>query len=329
MAGALGAQPGEIVFTSGGTESDNLAVLGVHDRRGGTVVCSAIEHHAVLDAVESRGGRLVPVDGRGIVDLDKLSAALDAGTTLVSVMLANNEVGTIEPLADIAGIVQEHSPNAVLHTDAVQGFTWLDVATAAARAHLVSVSAHKFGGPKGVGVLVVRKGVELAARQLGGGQERGLRSGTHNVAAIVAMARAAELTVQSRQQLVARVTAQRDRLELGLVAAIPGAVVTAANADRTAGICHICIEGIESEALLYLLEKRGVFASAASSCSSGAMETSHVLAAMGVPPALAQGSLRLSLGYASTDADVDLALEVVPAAVERLRAFASPAGARP
>jgi cysteine desulfurase len=329
LAEALGAEPGEIVFTSGGTESDNLAVLGVHDRRGGVVVCSAIEHHAVLDPVESRGGRLVPVDAHGVVDLDALAATIDAETTLVSVMLANNEVGTIEPLADVAAVVQEHAPNAVLHTDAVQGFTWLDVAALAAPAQLVSISAHKFGGPKGAGVLVVRKDVELESRQLGGGQERGYRSGTHNVAAIVAMARSAQLTVQSRQEVVARVSRQRDRLAAGLVAAIPAATVTAADADKTAGICHICIEGIESEALLYLLEKRGVFASAASSCSSGAMETSHVLAAMGVAPALARGSLRLSLGYASTDADVDLALEVVPVAVERLRAFASPAGARP
>ena len=329
VAEVVGAEPGEVVFTSGGTESDNLAVLGRHDRCGGVVVCSAIEHHAVLDPVESRRGRVVAVDAAGVIDLVALTDALDADTTLVSVMLANNEIGTIQPLTDVARIVRQHAPNAVLHTDAVQGFSWLDVAELCAPADLVSISAHKFGGPKGAGALVMRKGVELAARQLGGGQERDHRSGTHNVAAIVAMAAAARVTVDTRDRTVAMVGEQRDRLARGLVDAIPGAVITAAGSPKTAGICHLCIDDVESEALLYLLEKRGVFASAASSCSSGAMEVSHVLAAMGVPENLAKGSLRLSLGYDSTAADVDLALEVVPAAVERLRAFSAPIGSAP
>lgn len=323
MAALLGAEPGEIVFTSGGTESDNLAVLGRHDRHPGVVVCSAIEHHAVLDAVLSRGGLTGPVDEQGVVDVDALGQMLDHDTTLVSVMLANNEIGTVQPLADVVRVVRERAPRAVLHTDAVQAFSWLDVATLAAEADLISISAHKFGGPKGAGVLVIRKGVDIAGRQLGGGQERGHRSGTHNVPAIVAMTRAAELTVAERDASVSRVAALRDRLSAGLVASIPDAAETAAGAPKTAGISHLCFEGIESEALLYLLEKRGVYASAASSCSSGAMDTSHVLAAIGVPATMAAGSLRLSLGYASTDADVDLALEAVPAAVERLRAFST------
>jgi cysteine desulfurase len=326
MAELLGAEPGEVVFTGGGTESDNLAVLGRHDRRAGGLVCSAVEHHAVLDPVLSRGGVTAPVDEHGVVDVDRLRDLLDPDTTLVSVMLANNEIGTVQPLAAVAEVVRACAPNAVLHTDAVQAFSWLDVAALAACADLISISAHKFGGPKGAGVLIVREGVDIAARQLGGGQERELRSGTHNVGAIVAMARAAAVTSDQRDTSAVRVRPMRDRLTDGLVASIPGASETARGAIRTANISHVCFDGVESEALLYLLEKRGVYASAASSCSSGALESSHVLAAIGLTPSRAGGSLRLSLGYASTDADVDLALEVIPAAVDRLRTFDVSAG---
>jgi cysteine desulfurase len=334
IAELLGVAPGEVVFTGGGTESDNLAVLGAHDSLGGVVVSSAIEHHAVLDAVELRGGRLVGVDPSGVVDLDALGVALDDSVTVVSIMAANNEVGTIQPLGAIAEVVRRQAPRAVLHTDAVQAFSWLDVASLTAPADLVSISAHKFGGPKGVGVLVVRDGTPLAPRVVGGGQERGRRSGTQNVAGIVAMAVAARLTAEHRAATVERVSKLRDRLAEGLLAAIPGVVETGVvrgeagpdRSNRVAGICHLCIGDVESEALLFLLEEGGVFASAASSCSSGALESSHVLAAMGVPRDLAAGSLRLSLGYASTDADVDRALEVIPPAVERLRLFSTRGG---
>jgi cysteine desulfurase len=342
MARVLGCEPGEIVFTGGGTESDNLAVLGSHDRRGGVVVCPASEHHAVLDPVVSRHGRVVPVGPDGVVDLDALAGMLgesagDAPVTLVSVMLANNEVGTIQPLDAVAEVVRAHAPDAWLHTDAVQGFSWLDVPRLTRAADLVSISAHKFGGPKGVGVLVVRDGADPAPRQLGGGQERGRRSGTQNVAGIVAMATAARLTAEARERTVERVGKLRDRLAEGLLAAIDGTVETGVHrgpggSDRSvkvAGICHLCLDRVESEALLYLLERGGVYASAASSCSSGAMQSSHVLEAMGVPAAIAAGSLRLSLGWASTDADVDLALEVIPPAVERLRLFAPDAEGGP
>lgn len=324
LAQLLGAEPGEIVLTSGGTESDNLAVLGAEDRRGGLAVCSAIEHHAVLDPVLARSGRLVAVDARGVVDLDDLEAALTTDTTIVSVMLANNEIGTVQPLHDVVRIVRDRAPDALVHTDAVQAFTWLDVATLAADADLISISAHKFGGPKGAGVLVVRPRAQLAARQLGGGQERGLRSGTHNVAAAVAMAAAAQLTVEQRADLVRSAGAQRDRLVDGLLQSVPGTHLTAPDAPKTAGICHVCFEGIESEELLFVLEKKGLFASAASSCSSGAQQASHVLDAIGIDASLARGSLRLSLGFATTAADVDLALKVIPPAVERLRAFSTP-----
>ena len=325
VAEALGADPGEVVFTSGGTEADNLAVLGAHDRRGGVLVASAIEHPAVLEPVRSRAGRVVAVDARGVIDLDALEAALDPEVTLVSVMLANNEVGTVQPLDDVADRVRRSAPAAALHTDAVQAAAWLDVADAAAPADLVSISAHKLGGPKGMGALVVRRGIPLAPRQLGGGQERDRRGGTHDVAGIVALATALRLTVEQRVATVERVAALRDRLAAGLLAAIPDAIETAApGGDRTgltAGMCHLCIPGVESEALLFLLERGEVYAAAGSSCSSGAMEPSHVLEAMGVRRDLAFGSLRLSLGRDSTSADVDLALEVVPPAVARLRRF--------
>lgn len=319
VAACLGCRPGEVVFTGCGTEADNLAVLGTIRRHGGVAVCTAVEHHAVLHPVEHVGGRVVGVDATGAVDLDALADALDADARVVSVMLANNEVGTVEPFADVATVVAERAPRAVLHTDAVQGAVWLDVAALAAPAHLVSVSAHKFGGPKGVGALVVREGVTLEPLLLGGGQERERRSGTHNVAGIVAMAEALRVTAEERPATVERVGALRDRLVAGLVATVPELVETVPPAAKTAGSAHVCIGGIESEALLFLLDRAGVYASAASSCSSGAMDPSHVLAAMGVPKEVAAGSLRLTLGPASTDAEVDLALDVIPGAVAKLR----------
>jgi cysteine desulfurase len=319
VAGALGCRPGEVVFTGCGTESDNLAILGAVRRHGGTAVCSATEHHAVLHPVEHVGGRVVAVDATGAVDLDALTSALAPDVRVVSVMLANNEAGTVQPLREVVEVVRERAPGALVHTDAVQAFAWLDVAVLASGAELVAVSAHKFGGPKGVGALVVREGVTLEPLLLGGGQERDRRSGTHNVAGIVAMAAAMEATVRDREADVDRVGALRDRLVDGLLATVPGLVETVPRSAKVAGSAHVCIEGIESEALLYLLERGGVYASAASACASGAMDPSHVLAAMGVPRSLALGSLRLSLGFASTDADVDRALEVVPAAVAQLR----------
>ena len=324
LAEVLGSGPGDVVFTGGGTEADNLAVLGASG--GGTVVVSAVEHPAVRDPAVGLGAHVAPVDATGRIDLDALAALLDdlEGVAFVSVMLVHNEVGAIQPLDAVAEVVRRHAPGAVLHTDAVQALSWLDVAEAATGADLISVSAHKFGGPKGVGALVVRPGVALAARQIGGGQERDRRSGTQNVAGIAAMATAARLTADRRVEDVARIAALRDRLADGLLAAVPDAVETGITggdrSGRAAGLCHLCFPGIEAEALLFLLDQAGVAASAASSCASGAAEPSTVLAAMGVPRDQAGGSLRLSLGWATTEADVDLALRVVPEAVERLRA---------
>jgi cysteine desulfurase len=329
VADALGARPGDVVFTSGGTEADNLAVAGAPGVAEGVVVCSAVEHHAVLDPVVARGDgrhRVVGVDARGVIDLEALDAALDPTVALVSVHLVNNEVGTVQPLHEVAEVVRRAAPGALLHTDAVQALPWLDLREAALPADLVSVSAHKVGGPKGVGALVVREGVRLHPMLVGGGQERERRGGTQNVPGIVGFGAAVDVLERDRKDVVERVEVLRDRLADGLLASVDGLVETGVpGADRShkvAGSCHVCIEGVEAEALLFLLEEQGICASAAASCASGALEPSHVLAAMGVPRVLAQGSLRLSLGATTTDHDVDVALEAVPAAVERLRSFA-------
>jgi cysteine desulfurase len=325
VAGVLGCQPNEVVFTGGGTEADNLAVQGVHAARPGPVVASAVEHHAVLEPVHAVGGDVVAVDRRGVVDLGALSHRLGArpDTTLVAVMTANNEVGAVQPVAEVVELVRRLAPEAVVHSDAVPAAAWLDLATVAAGADLVAVSGHKVGGPQGVGVLVVRRGTPLRARSLGGGQERELRSGTHNVAGIVGTAAALAAKAAVRDSEAVRVRARRDRLADGLLAAIPDAAETAApDGDRDhllPNLLHLTLPGVESESLLFLLDEAGICASAASACASGAQETSHVLAAMGVPLRADTGALRLSLGWTTTDADVDRTLDVLPRVIQRLR----------
>ncbi|HUZ43620.1 MAG TPA: cysteine desulfurase family protein [Acidimicrobiales bacterium] len=332
VAAALGAEPSQVVFSGGGTESGNLAVAGRSSR--GPVLCSAVEHDAVLESVHAAGGATLRVDAAGQVDVDDLKRALGAppapgsvptdGTApaspaLVSVMTANNETGIIQPLDRVIGIVRRKAPSALVHTDAVQAVNWLDPAPATAGADLVSISAHKFGGPQGVGVLVVRSPAGLDVTVHGGGQEAGRRSGTHNVAGIAGLAAALAVVQEDREALVKRVADLRDRLTDGLLASVPGAVETGRREDKVAGICHICIPEVESEALVFLLDQAGVCVSAGSACASGATQVSHVLRAMGVPEELAHGALRLSLGWTTTDDDVDAALEAVPAAVARLR----------
>jgi cysteine desulfurase len=319
VAAALGCDPGEVVFTGCGTEADNLAVLGARHHRGGLAVCPAAEHHAVLHAVERTDGRVVAVDGTGAVDLDRLAEALDPTVSVVSVMAVNNEVGTISPLADVVALVRDRAPQALVHTDAVQAFQWLDIPVATADCDLVSVSGHKFGGPKGVGALVVRGGVAIEPMLVGGGQERDRRSGTLNVAGIVALAEAMRVTATTRRETVDRIGLLRDRLVDGLLEATPGVVETVPRDRKVAGSAHLCIEGVENEALLFLLDRAGICASAASACSAGAMDPSHVLAAMGLPSSVAGGSLRLSFGWSSCDADVERVLEALPAAVFQLR----------
>jgi cysteine desulfurase len=320
VAAVLGAAPGEVVFTGGGTEADGTAVLGVVRHHGGVAVCPEAEHHAVLHPVEHVGGRVVGVDPTGAVDLSALSDALDERVRVVSVMTVNNEVGTVSPLPDVAALVRERAPGALVHTDAVQAASWLDLREVWRHVDLLSLSAHKFGGPKGVGVLVVRDGVALEPLLLGGGQERGRRSGTLNVGGIVAMAVALQAADAERDSQGARLTALRDRLVDALQGELDGVVETVPRAAKVAGSAHVCIEGIESEELLFLLDEAGVCASAGSACAAGATDPSHVLAAMGVPSHLTRGALRLSLGRTTTATDVDRAVTAIVGAVHRLRA---------
>jgi cysteine desulfurase len=331
MAELLGADLGDVVFTAGGTEADNLAVVGGWEARavpGGpppALVCSAMEHHAVLTtcrALARRTGaavREVPTDKDGIIDLDALSEACTADVGLVSVMAVNNEIGTVQPMETVTSIVRRRSPGALLHTDAVQAAPWLELAPLTALADLVSLSAHKFGGPKGVGALVVGHGADVRPVVHGGGQERERRSGTHNVPGIVAMAAALAVSVARRPGTVEAVAARRDRLGDGLAASVPGAVETGDRQRRVAGSLHLRFAGVESEALVVLLDERGVAVSAGSACSSGAVEVSHVLTSMGLGPADAASGIRFSLGSTTTDEEIDLALSVVPAAVGQLR----------
>ena len=322
VAALVGAQPGEVVFTSGGTEADNLAVDGVVRSTGCLPVCSAVEHPAVLAPVADAGGIVVPTDEGGRIDLGALAEVLSSvdGIGLVSVMLANNETGVVNDLESVAALLAEATPDVVLHTDAVQAVAWMDLTEACRSAGLVSLTGHKFGGPKGAGALVVRSGVPLAPVLRGGGQERERRSGTQNVPAIVGLGEAARLVMADRSATLQRVGALRDRLEAGLLAAVSGSHTTVpVGTSRTPAVAHLWFDGIESESLLFLMERDGISASAGSSCASGAQEPSHVLAAMGVGRSSALGSLRLSLGHASDDGDVDHALAVIPSAVSRLR----------
>lgn len=328
VAAAVGCSPGEVVFTSGGTEADNHAVTGGMPPRAGTPVCSAVEHHAVLDPVEALGGRVVAVGADGRVDLEDLSMTLDAideRVGVVSVMLANNETGVVNDLAAVAEVIAAHEPevpSVPLHTDAVQAAPWLDLTTRAAPADLVSLSAHKLGGPKGVGALVVRAPTTIRPLLRGGGQERGRRSGTPDVAGIVGFAAAIEAVVSDRDEAVARVAGLRDRLADGLLARLDDVHHTVpSHVESLPSILHLCIGGVDAETLLFLLESEGILASAASSCSSGAQESSHVLAAMGVDGRLARGSLRLSLGRDTTDAEVSRVIDDLPRVVERVRSF--------
>lgn len=321
MAELLGCSPGEVVFTSGGTEADNTAIFGtLAVREGAVAMCPAAEHHAVLECVHRVGGTVVPTTATGAVDLDALQGALAAVAgrpTVVSVMAVNNEVGTVNDLAAVAAVARAHG--AVLHTDAVQAACWLDLRAITREVDFLSLSAHKFGGPKGVGVLFARQGVPFGPLLVGGGQERERRSGTHNVAGIVAMTEALRLTDRDRSHEVQRLGALRDTLVDGLVSALPGVHETVARPHKVAGSAHVCIEGIENEALLFLLDEAGVCASAASACAAGAMEPSHVLAAMGVPRELAAGALRLTLGRTTTADDVERGLDVITDVVGRLR----------
>lgn len=328
LADLLAVNPGEVVFTSGGTESDNLAVFGRFDAVPGLVLCSAIEHPAVLAAVERVGGERVAAGPDGRLDPaaleERLRLAGERGETvsLVSVMALNNEVGSIQPVVEAVELVRSLAPDAAFHSDAVQALPWIDLRPIGAAADLVSLSGHKFGGPQGVGALVIRRGTRLVAQHVGGGQEREWRSGTLNVAGICAMVAAAVEADEQRAAETARLAALRDRLVARVRAGIDDALWTGELVGRdhlAAGFAHFCFDGIEAEALLFLLDGDGICASAASACASGAQHPSHVLEAMGLTRESARGSLRISLGHTTTEVDIDAAAESIVAAVERLR----------
>lgn len=326
LASVLGASAMEIVFTRGGTEADNLAVLGRSlAEPGRPVVCSAIEHRAVLAAAraaESAGAPLylLPVDGEGMVREEALEPLLALEPAVVSVMWVNNEVGSLQPVARLAERCR--GAGVVFHTDAVQALGKLPVRMDEVPVDLLSVSAHKLGGPKGVGALFVRKGTKLSPLIHGGGQERGLRAGTEDVAGAVGLATAAEMAEREREHQAARLGRLRDRLEERLQAGIPELRVNAAGAERVATVLNVSIPGADPQSLLLTLDMEGVAVSSGSACSSGAVRASHVLTEMGLAPEVAAPSLRFSLGRETTEEEIDRVAKRLPALVERLRAMA-------
>ena len=331
VAAFVGAAPGGVIFTAGGTESCHLAVAGVvrhHRRHHATtsVVVSRVEHHAVLDAARAIARdfddvRLsyVDVDADGVVDLAALGEVLTPDVALVSVMTANNETGVLQPLDGVRATLDAAlAGSSVLHTDAVAGAPWLTLSDVTAPADLVSLCAHKLGGPVNAGALVVRRETGVDPVVPGGGQERGRRGGTVDVAAAVGLAAAVRATARELREVSERVGGYQRRLTDAL-ARIPGCWITAPTARRVAGVVHVTFDDVEGEELLYLLDERGVCASAAASCSSGASESSHVLEAMGLDPDRCRRSLRLSMGTQTTSEDVDAAIAIVSSAVTHLR----------
>ena len=320
VAFAIGCHPGEVVFTGCGTESDNAAISGAIAALGGRAVCPAAEHHAVLHCIEHGDGRVVSNTADGTVDLADLERVLveTPDVAVVSVMAVNNETGAVTDMAAVARVVRRHAPRAVLHTDAVQAACWLDLREVWRHVDALALSAHKFGGPKGVGILAIRSGVRLAPLLLGGGQERDRRSGTHNVAGIAATAEALRVTDETRPDETRRIAGFNAILR-ERIGALDGVRFTLPAESAVPGVLNVCFSGVENESLLFLLDEAGVCASAASACASGAMDPSHVLAAMGVPADWARGSLRLSLGHTTTIDDVNRAADAVVAAVTRIR----------
>jgi cysteine desulfurase len=328
VAALIGGQPAEVVFTAGGTESINLAVRGAAEALEPTgrreIVVSGIEHEAVLQtsrAMARRGWTLtvVPVESTGLVSPEAVREAVSDRTALVSVMHANNEVGTVQPVADIAAIA--HERGALMHTDAVQSAGKIPVSARALGVDLLSISAHKFYGPKGVGALWVRRGVRLTPQMTGGRQERSRRAGTENVPALVGMGVAARLAMHALEACHTRIGAMRDRLEAGVLRGVPHTAVNGATAPRVPNTTNISFDRVEAESLLIALDLEGIAVSTGSACSSGTLEPSHVLKAMGLGSARAQSSLRFSLGVANTEAEIDRVVAVLPGLVQKLRAL--------
>ena len=326
VATLIGAEPSEIVFTSGGTESDNAALRGAAEAIEPTgrrhLIASAIEHEAVLvtlKALTRRGWRttLLPVDDSGIVKPEALEASITDDTAIVSVMHANNELGTIQPVAELARIA--HGRGALFHTDAVQSIGKISVDARGLGADLLSLSAHKFNGPKGAGALWIKRGTRLVPILTGGKHERTRRAGTENVPGIAGLGAAAKLAKQKLISDGTRVAALRDRLEEQILTRIPGTIVNGAREPRVPNTTNISFDRIEAESLLIALDLEGIAVSTGAACSSGTLEPSHVLRAMGLPTHRAQNSIRFSLGAGNTDAEIDYLMEKLPKAVEKLR----------
>jgi cysteine desulfurase len=328
VGGVLDCSPEEIVFTSCGTESDNLALRGVawaNRRRGDHIITSSIEHHAVshtLEQMERHFGfevTYLPVDEYGLVDPADVERAITDTTILISIIYANNEVGTIQPISQIGGIARRH--DIPFHTDAVQAAGALTLDVEELNVDLLSLSAHKFYGPKGVGVLYVRNGLELLPVQTGGGHEGNRRSGTENVAGIVGLATALKLAEERREEETQRLRSLRDHLIEGVLSSIDHCKLMGHPEKRLPNNVNVAFEYVEGEGILLGLDMEGIAASSGSACSTGSSEPSHVLLAMGVEPGLARGTIRMTLGHENTAEDVDRVLEVLPGIIERLRAM--------
>ncbi|MDT8358590.1 MAG: cysteine desulfurase NifS [Methanomicrobiaceae archaeon] len=327
VARALGAELGEIYFTSGGTESDNWALKGVasaNRKAGDHIITSAIEHHAVLhpaEYLERHGFRVtyLPVDSYGMVDPGELEDAITPQTILISIMTANNEIGTIQPVREIGSLAQDHG--VPFHTDAVQAVGHIPLSVKDDRIDLLSLSAHKFSGPKGAGVLYLRKGTRIDPLFHGGAQERKRRAGTENLAGIVGLAAALDIAVKEMPEEAERQRNLRDRLIRGILGTVPFTRLNGHPTERLPGNVNVSVEFVEGESMLLRLDREGICASTGSACTSGSLEPSHVLKAIGLPPEVAHGSLRLTLGERNTPEEVEKVLEVIPGVVERLRAI--------
>lgn len=326
LAKALGAQPNEIYFTSGGTESDNIALVGVAEAmadKGRHIITSSIEHHAILDTcahLAKKGYEItyLPVDSEGLVNPEDVKAAIRPDTILISIGHANNEMGAIQPIAEIGAIAKAHG--VYLHTDAVQSFGILPVDVNELQVDLLSLSGHKIYGPKGIGALYVRRGTRIRPIMFGGGQERKMRPGTENVPGIVGLAKAVELAMADREEQAERLTQLRDKLIAGLTA-VPDVKLNGHPEKRLPGNVNVSVKYVEGESLILSLDLRGIAVSSGSACTSGSLDPSHVLIAMGLDHLQAHGSLRLTLGRDTTEEDIDYVLEVFPEVVARLRSM--------
>ncbi|WP_418703622.1 cysteine desulfurase NifS [Anaerotignum faecicola] len=325
VAAAIGATPDEIYFTAGGSESDNMALRGVVNaskKEKKHIITTKIEHHAILhtaEFLETKGVDVtyLSVDEFGKISLEELENAICPETVLISVMFANNEIGTIQPIAEIGEIAKKHG--VLFHTDAVQAVGHVPIDVEKLQVDLLSMSGHKLGAPKGIGAIYIRKGTRISPLIFGGAQEKKLRAGTENIAGIVGLGKAAELAVAEMEETTKKLTALRDKLIHGILESIPDSRLNGHPTDRLPGNCNISFSYIEGESLLLLLDALGIAASSGSACTSGSLDPSHVLMAIGLPHEIAHGSLRLTIDRENTEEQVDFILEKLPGLVQRLR----------